>query len=360
MPERIAVLVVDDSPFVRSAVKRMLAPLDHVRVVGTAANGREAVEEVKRLRPDVVVLDIVMPEVDGLEAIRDIMATFPTPILVLSSHAHPGAEVTLKALDLGAVDFISKTEAGRRMDIYELAPALREKVLGVAGARFPAGSGSIPAEPVTAPSPAGLAPGGAMRSAFPAVAYDVVAVGASTGGPRALVRILSDLPASFPAGIVIAQHMPPGFTETLAQRLDRRSALRVREARDGDRVEPGVALVGVGGRQFRVEQGDDGLRVRIPTGSDRLLHRPSVDDLLSSVARAAGSRAIGVVLTGMGQDGAEGLAEMRRAGARTLAEAEESAVIFGMPRAAGPHAEQVLPLDRIPGAILDLFGAELG
>ncbi len=350
MPEPIEVLVVDDSPFVRSAVKRMLAPLEQVRVVGTAGDGREAVEQVERLHPDVVILDIAMPEVDGLEAIRQIMATRPTPILVLSSHTRPGAEITLRALDLGAVDFISKAQAGTRMDIYQLAPALREKVLGVAVSRLSAG----------APSSADVEIGRAERRTFRTPSYDVLAIGASTGGPRALVRILGSLPSPFPAGIVIAQHMPAGFTATLAERLDRRSELQVREARDGDRIEPGVALLGVGGRQFRVESGPDGLRARVPSEPDRFLHRPSVDHLLSSVARAAGSRAIGMVLTGMGQDGAKGLADVRRAGGRTLAESEESAVIFGMPRAAAPHAEQVLPLDRLPAAIVDLFAAESG
>lgn len=352
MTDRIEVLIVDDSPFVRSAVKRMLAPLAQVSIAGMAANGREAVEQAKALRPDVIVLDIAMPEVDGLEAIRQIMDQTPTPILVLSSHARPGAETTLKALDLGAVEFISKSQAGRRMDIYELAPLLREKVVAVARSRLPARGGDGGASERGA---------GALRPAPPATpalsAYDVLAVGASTGGPRALVRILSALPATFPAGIVIAQHMPPGFTDTLAQRLDRRSDLRVREAVDGDRVEPGVALLGVGGRQLRVERADDGLRVRVPAQPDRFLHRPSVDQLLASVASAAGPRAVGIVLTGMGQDGAEGLAELRRAGGRTLAESEESAVIYGMPRAAREHAERVLPLDAVPRAILELFGA---
>lgn len=348
MGEKIEVLIVDDSPFIRRAVQRMLAPVPEVEVVGTAANGREAVEQTRRLRPDLVILDIVMPEVDGLEAIRRIMESVPTAILVLSSQARPGAAVTLKALELGAVDFVSKGEAGTRMDIYDLAPILQEKVRAVAASRVP---------PI-AEEPAGTTPDEAAGPPLLSPACDVVVMGASTGGPRALAGILGRLPADFPAGIVVAQHMPPGFTATLAERLDRRSRLSVREAVDGDRIEPGLALVGVGGRQLRVERVGDDLLARVPTDTDRLLHRPSVDLLFASVAEAAGSRALGVVLTGMGEDGAKGMDALRRAGGRTMAESEETAVIYGMPKAAAAFAEYVLPLEQIPGVMLRILRGE--
>lgn len=347
MGERTEVLVVDDSPFIRRAVERMLEPLAGVVVVGTATNGSEAIDMAQRLRPDVIILDIVMPEVDGLEAIRQIMETAPTPILVLSSQAQPGAETTLRALELGAVDFISKSAAGTRMDIYDLAPALREKVAAVADSRVKAAV-RVPAE-VAPPRP---------RETTRPSAYELLALGASTGGPRALASILFGLPQDFPAGVVVAQHMPPGFTRTLAERLDRRAAVSVREAEDGDRIEPGLALIGIGGRQLTVDRDRDGLLVRIPSQSDRLLHRPSVDNLFHSVAVSSGSRAVAAVLTGMGQDGAEGLAAIRAAGGRTFAESEESAIIFGMPRAAAPHAERILPLDHLAPALRDLFFEE--
>jgi two-component system chemotaxis response regulator CheB len=342
--QRTEVLVVDDSPFIRSAVERMLAPLEGVEVIGMATNGEEAIRMTRALRPDLVILDIIMPEVDGLEAIRGIMETAPTPILVLSSEAQPGAETTLTALELGAVDFVSKSAAGTRMDIYDLAPTLREKVLAVAGSRVPA----------MRPAPEEVAPPRPRRAASAAL-YDLLALGASTGGPRALASILLGLPADFPAGVVIAQHMPPGFTRTLAERLDRKAAIEVREAEDGDPVRAGVALVGVGGRQLTVERGPNGLLVRVPSEPDQLLHRPSVDLLFRSVAAAAGPRAVAAVLTGMGQDGSEGLAALREAGGRTFAESEESAVIYGMPRAAARWAERVLPLDQLARAIRDLF-----
>ena len=353
MAGEIEVLVVDDSPFIRRAVQRMLEPLSEVRVVGTASDGQEAVAMARQLRPDVVILDIVMPGMNGLDAIRGIMRDAPTAILVLSSHAKPGADVTLRALDLGAVDFVNKSGENTRMDIYDLAPLLREKVLAVAGSRVVnrMARGPVPAtgngnEQVVEPSQ--------PRTSR----YDVVAIGASTGGPRALAQILAELPASFPAGIVIAQHMPAGFTGTLAERLNRRSRLEVREAAHGDAVEPGRVLLGAGGRQLRLVRDGGRLRVDMPENGDQLLHRPSVDYLFRSVAEAAGSRAIGLVLTGMGDDGAEGLRAMRDAGGRTIVESEESAIIYGMPRAARPAAQQCVALERIPGVLRALIDGE--
>lgn len=343
---KIRVLLVDDSPFIRRAVERMLAPLPQVEVVGIAADGREAVEQVQRLRPDVVILDIVMPEVDGLEAIEHIMRVAPTPILILSTQTRPGAEITLRALDLGAVDFVSKSQAGTRMDIYDLAPVLRERVLAVAASRAPAAL--RPPDPDRRQDRA--------ETISPAAAYDLLVIGASTGGPRALTAILSELPANFPAGIVVAQHMPPGFTGPLAQRLDRRCQIQVREAEDGARIDPGVAILGAGGRHVRVEREQDRLVARVRDGADGLIHRPSINLLFRSAVDAAGARVIGLVLTGMGEDGAVGLAAIRKAGGRTVVESEETAVIYGMPRAARKWAEQELPLDRIPGALMDLFG----
>jgi two-component system, chemotaxis family, protein-glutamate methylesterase/glutaminase len=355
--EQIRVLVVDDSPFVRRAVERMLASCDDVTVIGVASDGREGVEEVRRLRPDVVILDIVMPRLDGLDAIREIMSIRPTPILVLSSETRPGAEITIKALELGAVDFLSKAEAGGRMDIYQLAPLLREKVRALAGSRI---TPAVPERPLDDDAGADASgtsdPAGRPPARPPGHGYELVAIGASTGGPRAITELLAALPDGFPAGILIAQHMPPGFTATLAQRLDRRSRLTVREARDGDLVEPGVVLLGAGGRHLRVERAGARLVARVEEESEGYIHRPSVDLLLTSAAAVLGERVIGVILTGMGEDGAAGLAAIRQAGGRTLVESEETAVIYGMPRAAREWADRVLPLHRMPAAIVDLVG----
>jgi two-component system, chemotaxis family, protein-glutamate methylesterase/glutaminase len=353
--EPVKVLLVDDSPFVQRAVQRMLEPVPEVRVVGVASDGVAGLEAVTRLHPDVVVLDIDMPRMDGLETIRQIMEAAPTPILVLSSHSGPGAEVTIKALELGAVDFLSKSEAGTRMDIYDLAPTLREKILAVAASRLP----QEPAPATTATAPATTATGSAAEPAPSTTArnsrYELLVVGASTGGPRAITTLLSELPPDFPAGILIAQHMPHGFTATLAQRLDRRCAIAVREARDGDAIEPGLALLGAGGRHLSVERQAGALVARVTAPAQGRIHRPSVDLLFESAAHVSNGRTVGVVLTGMGHDGATGLEAIRRAGGRTLVESEESAVIYGMPGAAAESAERILPLDRLGSAVVGLF-----
>jgi len=309
------------------------------------------VRQVAALRPDLVIMDVDMPGLNGVEALERIMKECPTRVLLLSSHTRAGAEVTLRALEAGAVDFVDKSGAGAAMDIHGLAPLLREKVKGIVGAMGGAAPVMVPPPPVAAP-PRRPVP----IPAHPGV-YQVVAIGASTGGPRALAELIPALPAGFAAGVVVAQHMPAGFTETLAERLNRTSPLRVSEARHGDAVVPGVVLVAPGGRQMSVERAADGsLHVRIWDEPGRL-HRPSVDVLFSSVARAAGARSVAVVLTGMGNDGAEGAALIRNAGGRTVVESAETAVIDGMPGAARAVAEQDLPLGRIAAALALLCGA---
>jgi two-component system chemotaxis response regulator CheB len=342
------VLLVDDSAFVRRATERMLAPLEGVSVVGAARDGEEALRQVIALRPDLVIMDVEMPGVDGIAALERIMRECPTPVLLLSSHTRDGAEVTLRALEAGAVDFLDKTGAGTAMDIHALAPALREKVGAVLRART--ASLEAPSSPAPKPVPAridGVVPQPGR--------YEVVAIGSSTGGPRALAELVPALPAGFAAGVVIAQHMPTGFTETLAERLDRRSALHVAEAKDGDRVVPGQVLIAPGGRQLAVEAGPSGLVARV-WEDDARLHRPSVDLLFESVARAAGAAVVGVVLTGMGSDGAAGLRAIRRAGGRGLVESERTAVINGMPAAARASAERDVDLEEMAGALTQIVG----
>jgi len=354
VPDPIRVLIVDDSAFMRRAVERMLSDSPAIRVVGTAENGEEAVALVAELRPDVVVMDVNMPRMDGLEALERVMKHCPTPVLMMSTLTRAGARTTVRALELGAVDFIDKSQAATSMDIYQLGPQLRDKVLAVARADRPP-----PPLADVAASAAGTAAAATpvrVARATRAGEIDVIAIGASTGGPRALSEILPSLPADLPCAIVVAQHMPPGFTATLAERLDERCAMRVREAADGDVLEPGTVLVAPGGRQMRVAAQAGRHVVRIEAGTPDLLHHPSVDVLFKSVARTAGRRSIGLVLTGMGQDGALGLRAMRDAGARTIVEDSESAVIFGMPRAAAPAAEIVLPLPRIARELIELTG----
>ncbi len=347
MPNRIRTVLIDDSAFVRQALGRMLAMIPEVVVVGTGVNGREAIELVREQRPDVVIMDVNMPEMDGIEALRHIMTEMPTPVLLVSTVTQPGAEATLQALEAGAVDFIDKGSVGTAMNIYDLAPVLREKVLATAGAGSRTATDDDWAEPAAA------------LSAALSGSYEVIAIGASTGGPRALSALVPQLPADLPAGVLIAQHMPAGFTQTLAERLDRRAPLHVMEATDGQRVGRGEVLIAPGHTHMTLERDHDGLRVRISSLPGRLLHQPSVDLLFESVADTVGARAIGVVLTGMGDDGTRGLERLQASGARTLVESASSAVIYGMPRAARAFAEQALPLLQIAPALVALCSGRL-
>jgi two-component system chemotaxis response regulator CheB len=339
------VLLVDDSAFVRRATERMLAPLEEVSIVGGARDGEEALRQVLALRPDLVIMDVEMPGLDGIAALERIMRECPTPVLLLSSHTRDGAEVTLRALEAGAVDFLDKSGAGTAMDIHALAPVLRAKVGAVLRAR------ATPPEPSPHPPPRVEVPVAAAQPGR----YELVAIGSSTGGPRALAELVPALPAGFASAVVIAQHMPAGFTETLAERLDRRSALRVAEARDGEPVLAGHVLIAPGGRQIRVERQGGALVARV-FDDGASLHKPSVDRLFESVARAVGAAAVGVVLTGMGNDGAAGLARIRKAGGRALVESAGTAVIDGMPAAARPHAERDVPLGEMAGVLASIVG----
>jgi two-component system chemotaxis response regulator CheB len=342
------VLLVDDSAFVRRATQRMLEPLANVTIVGTARDGEEALRQVLALRPDLVIMDVEMPGLDGVSALERIMAQCPTPVLLLSSHTRAGAEITLRALEHGAVDFLDKSGAGTAMDIHALAPVLREKVIAALRAR---------AAPLPAPSPAAQQ-GAPARTPHPpkAGSFEIVAVGSSTGGPRALAELIPALPAGFAAAMVVAQHMPHGFTETLAERLHRRACIPVAEARDGDDVLPGRVLIAPGGRQMQVLRARDGSLVARVFDDATQLHKPSVDLLFASVARAAGAAAVGVVLTGMGNDGAAGLACIRDAGGRGFVESASTAVINGMPAAARGAAERDVPLDEVAGLLASLVG----
>lgn len=346
----VRLLVVDDSAFVRRAVERMAEGWPDVEVVGVASDGLDALELNERLRPEVILLDVNMPEMNGLEALQRIMERAPTAVILMSTLTRAGADVTMRGLELGALDFIDKTWAGNTMDFHSLAPLIREKVLGVAGSDARAGG--------IAEAPSPVSPPLRLDPATRGCRYELVAIGASTGGPRALSVLVPALPEGFGAAVVVAQHMPPGFTATLAERLDGRSTLEVAEGADGEVLRPGRVLIAPGGHVATVERRGTELVLRARPPDERLLHLPSVDRLLSSVAVACGPRAVGVVLTGMGEDGARGLKELLEAGGRTLVESEETTVIYGMPRAARGAAERVLPLEAIAREIVTLCAAE--
>jgi two-component system chemotaxis response regulator CheB len=340
----IRVVVVDDSPFVRQALTRMLRAAGDIQVVGTAVDGQDGLEKVCALRPDVVTLDVKMPRMGGLEALGRIMAECPTPVLLLSSLTSDGGEVTLRGLELGAMDFVDKGSVQGHMDLLSLSGELVAKVRALA---------AVPRERLLRPpsaAPAGPSPV-PHRSAERA---DVVAIGTSTGGPPALQAIIPRLPAGFGAPLLIVQHMPAGFTRSLAERLDQRSRIRVREAEDGEPLRPGVALVAPAGRHMKVKRRGGEAHVWLDDEPRGALHRPSIDVLMASVAKAYGRRSLAVLLTGMGSDGVEGLRAIRAAGGRTLAESEDSAVIFGMPKAAieAGVVDQAVALPRIADEIL--------
>jgi two-component system chemotaxis response regulator CheB len=333
----IKVLIVDDSPIVRRLFREGLARDPEIVIVGEAPDPYAARDLIVQLEPDVVTLDLEMPRMDGLTFLSKLMKHFPIPVVICSSLTRAGSEKALSALAAGAVEVVDKSCG----NADELVAEMRQKVKAASRARVHA---RVPAPAVTAPR---------TLAAPTRTGRHLIAIGSSTGGPEALQRLLEPLPAGMP-GMVIVQHMPPVFTASLAARLDRASALNVREARDGEPIETGTVLVAPGDRHLLVRKHGAGYRVELRDGPRIGLHKPSVDVLFRSVAEVAKGDAMGVILTGMGRDGAAGLAQMKAAGAHTIAQDEASCVVFGMPReaiAAG-GASEVSPLDDIPRRLL--------
>lgn len=331
------VLVVDDSAVYRKLIMRMLAAEPGIEVVGYAADPYEARERIAQLKPDVVTLDVEMPRMDGLEFLEKLMRHHPIPVVLVSTLGTANSEVALRALALGAIDVVPKPGAEHAGD--DTAAALRSAVRAAASARI---ASSRPA------------PGPARVLQAPAASIGLVAIGASTGGTKAIEVVLHALPAAM-APVVLAIHMPVGFTAAFARRLSSVTAFDVHEATDREVLAPGVALVAPAGRHLRIARAGTRYQAIVFDGPPVRHHRPSIDVLLHSVASEAGSDAVGVLLTGMGQDGARGLVEMRSHGAFTVAEAEESCVVFGMPKVAIElgGAEAVAPLPNIPRVICD-------
>ncbi len=351
--KKIRVLIVDDSVFVRKAVMRMLSLAPDIEVVDTATDGREAVQKAALLRPDVITMDVQMAGMDGLTALERIMRESPTRVLMLSSLTREGAETTIRALELGAVDFIDKARAESAMDITLLGNELIDKVRTIAGvdvekvkaSQSSAAGAGLQAEQATSLS-------GPVRTKTGRV--DVVAIGTSTGGPPALQSIIPRLPADFPAGVVIVQHMPPGFTRTLAERLNSQSRLEVSEAEEGDLLRPGRVLVAPAGRHFYLKKRNSKYTVHLSDKPSDSLHRPSVDIMMESAAKACGSQVLGVLLTGMGSDGARGMKAIKEAGGMTIAESEETCIVFGMPKSAIEEGvvDKVVPLHEMANELL--------
>ena len=341
---RIRVLIVDDSAIVRKILTEALAGEPDLEVVGSAPDPYVARDKILSLRPDVLTLDIEMPRMDGLTFLKKLMHFHPIPAVIISSLAQPSCRAAVQALEFGAVEVLAKP--GGPYSVGELRNSLASKIRAAAASRV--------VRPQAAAQPAARGtppPAAAVRPPLPG--DTVIAIGASTGGTEAIASVLTKLPASTP-GIVIAQHIPPQFSRAFANRLNEICAMDVKEAEEGDTLRPGLALVAPGDFHMLLRNAGGRYSVNIKTGPRVCYQRPSVDVLFSSVAEAAGNRAIGVLLTGMGADGSQGLLKMRQAGARTIAQDEATCVVFGMPREA-IHlgaAEQILPLPAVADGIL--------
>lgn len=349
--KKIRVLVVDDSAIVRKVLADVLNQQPDIEVAGTAPDAFVARDKIVALRPDVVTLDVEMPRMDGLTFLDKLMKHYPLPVIVVSSLTQNSTRAALEALNRGAVDVLAKP--GGPYSVADLKDDLPQRVRAAAAARLRR-NGAPPPAPAAAARPQVLESRAVPAAASGEPPQQVIAIGASTGGTVAIEQVLAALPAGMPP-VVVAQHIPPGFSTTFAQRLNKVCALEVKEAEGGERLEFGRAFVAPGNRHLEIERiPGGGWRTRLHDGPKVCYQRPSVDVLFRSVAREAGAQAIGVLLTGMGADGAAGLLEMRRAGAETIAQNEETCVVFGMPREAirMGAAEQVLPLEDIAGAIL--------
>lgn len=341
--KKITVVVVDDSALMRQMLTTILSSDPELEVVGTANDPYQARERIKTLNPDVITLDVEMPRMDGLSFLEKIMRLRPMPVVMVSTLTQKDAEITLQALEMGAVDFVAKPTIDVQNGMEAKREELIEKVKAAAGAKVGTrGTGAPPkARKVT------LGPGYKSTE-------KLVAIGASTGGVEALREVICALPAESPA-VLITQHMPGGFTSSFSKRLDSMSAVTVEEATDGCRVLPGHVYIAKGGMHLELKRSGGNFLCKLSDGPLVTGHKPSVDVLFRSVAAAAGPNAVGVILTGMGRDGAEGLKEMRGAGARTIGQDEVTSLVYGMPRAAMEvgGVEQEMPLSRIAGAIIE-------
>lgn len=342
MTNRSKVLIVDDSALMRQLLTQILSSDPELEVVGTASDPFAAREKIKTLNPDVLTLDIEMPRMDGLTFLEKLMRGRPMPVIMISSLTSKGADTTLRALALGAVDYISKPKMDVSNGTVEQAEEILAKVKGAVKAKL--------RRPTVSEAPL-AAPAGKTIS-FSAT-HKVVAIGASTGGTEALKEVLMPLPADFP-GIVIVQHMPETFTNQFAERLNTLCKIRIKEAKDGDRILPGHALLAPGGHQMEVVRKGMEYAVHVYRGERVNRHMPSVDVLFSSCAKHLGKNALGVILTGMGADGARGMLEMKQTGSFTIAQDESTSIVFGMPREAIAlnGVDEVHPLPHISNALI--------
>jgi len=342
---KIKVLIVDDSAVVRKILSSGLSKYPDIEVVGTAPDPFVARDKIVTLKPDVVTLDVEMPRMDGISFLQRLMAYYPLPVIMVSSLTQSGCETTLKALEVGAVDFVAKPTLDVSNSLNDVIDELAEKIR--TSVRVKIKKKVLKTTDTKRPQ---------TSQALIKTTHKIVAIGASTGGTEALKEVLTQMPPNAP-GIVIVQHMPALFTKAFADRLNTLCAIRVSEAKDGESVVPGTALIAPGGYHMALNRSGARYYVTINQDPPVRRHRPSVEVLFESVAKYAGANAIGVIMTGMGDDGASGLLKMKEAGANTIAQDEESCVVFGMPKEAIKlgAAEKIVSLEKIPSAILSFL-----
>lgn len=349
----IRVLVVDDSAFMRKVLSDVFAGEPDFSVVDTARNGQDAFEKIKKHKPDVVTMDVEMPVMDGITALEKIMAEVPVPIIMVSSLTRDGANATIRALELGAVDFIAKA-AGPISSVSGIQSELLAKCRAAVKSNFR--QFSIPRakliSPISVATPVRNVP-----SLPSPLAEQIIAIGTSTGGPRALQEILTKLPGNLPCGIVIVQHMPPGFTKSLSERLNALCSLSVKEAEQNDVIRPGLALIAPGDYHITLERDAGKTLVKLNQNPPIGGHRPAVDPMMESVAAIYGKNALGVILTGMGHDGAKGIQYIKQSHGYTLAEDQSTAVVFGMPKSAIElnAVDKIVPLPLVAAEIVRII-----
>jgi len=348
MEPKIRIVVVDDSAFMRSAIKGMIQTDPSMEVVATARDGEEAIEKIKQFKPDIVTMDVEMPRMNGLTAVKTLMQEYPVPVLMVSSLTEEGAQVTFEAMDAGAVDFISKDLGNRSMNVLNIQEDLINRIKAIISQdhKF-----KKVIKPASASTPISKIQTGTMSGNVLCVA-----LGVSTGGPKALQSVIPFIPKDFSVPIVIVQHMPEAFTKCFSERLNANSEIYVKEAEHGDVLKPGMCVVAKGGRHLRLFRSRLEVVVELSEHPKDSLYRPSVNEMMLSASKAFGGRVLGVIMTGMGNDGLIGMHSIKEAGGKTMVQDESTCIVYGMPKAVVDDgiADKIVPLEKIAPEIVNM------